>query len=170
MCNSGEITSNLNWIFAKPQFFDSPLDVQWELPGCMPVWLCGGCMFFSGMCVTFVICKLGICLGLTVFLPYKCQESIKLCWHLDRNVEKNSCLCCCHISSPGPHLCCHITPRQFTKMKTMWKRFTSAFYLLTSRGRLHWLFVWHSIWKWAYSTLDLYAQLTGSKDFYGLNR
>ena len=29
--------------------------------------------------------------------------------------------------------------------------------------------LWKSILKWAYFSLDLWAQLTGSKDFYGLN-
>ena len=30
-------------------------------------------------------------------------------------------------------------------------------------------FVWNSMWKWAYFSFDLWVQLTGSKDFYGLS-
>ena len=58
---------------------------------------------------------------------------------------------------------------QFREMKPMWKCHKPAILLLISRGRFHWLQNKVSLRKWRYLSLDLGAQLTGSKCFYGLN-
>ena len=63
----------------------------------------------------------------------------------------------------------------FRKMKPKWKCFKPAFFLLTCRGdstgckKKSVYCIWKSIWTSAYFSLDLWAQLTGSKDFYGPN-